>query len=209
MRDEGITTGRAAREASPWRSGAMGRGQSKIAHIDDAALAVAAVAGDQRAFATLVARHHDGVVQLVARFCQDAAGIEDLAQEIFVKAYLNLGALRDGAVFKGWLHRIAANTCIDWLRRRRAETGLVDDLEADMPDERDLARREARDARQRLEAAMTVLTPCDRRLMVLLGLEGKSVEEVAGLTGLSCVNVKVRAFRARRKLRAFLEKEMA
>lgn len=187
----------------------MERVQTKIEHIDDAALAKAAAAGDQRAFAILVARHQDGVVQLVSRFCQDAAGIEDLAQDVFVKAYLNLGALRDGAVFKGWLHRIAANTCIDWLRRRRSETGFVDDLESNIPDERELARGEAWDARERLEAAMAVLAPCDRKLMVLLGIEGKSVEEVANLTGLSRVNVKVRAFRARRKLRAFLEKERA
>ena len=62
-------------------------------------------------------------------------------------------------------------------------------------------------ARQRLETAMSVLAPTDRKLLVLLGLEEKSVQEVAGLTGLTQVNVKVRAFRARRKLRVFLEKE--
>lgn len=176
-------------------------------HIDDAALALAAAQGDQRAFANLVNRHTPGVLRLVSRFCHDPAGMEDLAQEIFVKAYLNLAALRNGAVFKGWLHRIATNTCIDWLRRGKAEAGVVHGLEESLPDDRDLAQVEARDARQRLEAAMTVLDPKDRRLLVLLGLEEKSVEEVAGLTGLTQVNVKVRAFRARRKLRAFFEKE--
>jgi RNA polymerase sigma-70 factor, ECF subfamily len=179
----------------------------RLDHIDDAALALAASQGDQRAFANLVNRHKPGVFRLVSRFCHDPAGMEDLAQEIFVKAYLNLGALRNGAVFKGWLHRIAANTCIDWLRRGKAESGVLDGLEDSLPDERDQARAAAREARQRLEVAMSVLAPTDRRLLVLLGLEEKSVEEVAELTGLSRVNVKVRAFRARRKLRAFLEKE--
>jgi len=130
-----------------------------------------------------------------------------LAQEIFVKAYLNLRALRDGAVFRSWLHRIAANTCIDWLRRHKVESGLMGGLEESLPDERDQDRLAARDACQRLEAAMTVLAPTDQRLLVLLGLEEKSVKEVAGITGLTRVNVKVRAYRARRKLRAFLEKE--
>jgi len=185
----------------------VGRLRTDCTGIDDASLACAAVHGDQRAFAALVARHQDGVVHLVSRFCQDPAGIEDLAQEVFVKAYFNLGSLRNGAVFKGWLHRIAANTCIDWLRRRQVEAGVVGGLEENLADERDQARVEARDARRRLESAMTVLGPKDRLLVVLLGLEGKSVEEVADMTGLTRVNVKVRAFRARRKLKAFLEKD--
>lgn len=179
----------------------------RLDHIDDAALAREAVRGDQRAFAVLVSRHRPGVRNLIARFCQDPDGIEDLAQDIFVKAYLNLGSLRDGSVFRGWLHRIAANTCIDWLRRTKAESGLVGCLEASLPDERYQERREAREARQRLEAAMAVLPSADRRLLLLLGVEGKSVKEVAGMTGLTRINVKVRAYRARRKLRAFLEKE--
>lgn len=176
-------------------------------HIDDAALAETAARGDQKAFAMLVTRHRPGVVRLVSRFCRDPAGIEDLAQDVFVKAYLNLHALRNGAVFKSWLHRIATNTCIDWLRHSKAEGGLTSELEESLADEGAQARTEAREAHNRLEAAMTVLGPMDQKLMVLLGLEGKSVEEVAGMTGLTRVNVKVRAFRARRKLRAFLEKE--
>ena len=185
--------------------GGMGSSEARVHGIDDAALARAAARGDQQAFAALVSRHQAGVLHLVSRFCSDPDGMEDLAQEIFVKAYLNLGALRNGAVFRGWLHRIAANTCIDWLRRRKAEDGLVAGLEDTLPDERDVERLEARDARRRLEAAMAVLGPKDRTLLVLLGLEGKSVEEVATITGLTRVNVKVRAFRARRKLKAFLE----
>lgn len=181
---------------------------SQLEGIDDGALAAAAAKGDQRAFAALVSRHQTGVMHLVSRFCSDPDGIEDLAQEVFVKAYLNLGTLRNGAVFRGWLHRIAANTCIDWLRRRKGDADMVAGLEDSLPDERDQAAFEARDARRRLEAAMSVLGPRDRLLMVLLGLEGKSVEEVADMTGMTRVNVKVRAFRARRKLRAYLEKEL-
>ncbi len=180
--------------------------EAGVQGIDDAALAKAAAQGDQRAFAVLVSRYQADVLHLVSRFCDDPGGMEDLAQDVFVKAYLNLGALRNGAVFRGWLHRIAANTCIDWLRRRKHEVGLID-LEDSLPDERDKERLEAWDARRRLEAALAELRPRDRKLLILLGIEGKSVEEVATMTGLTRVNVKVRAFRARRKLRAFLEKE--
>ncbi|WP_053062235.1 RNA polymerase sigma factor [Desulfovibrio sp. TomC] len=183
------------------------RARIRLDGIDDATLARAAAQGDQKAFAALVDRHRPGVTHLATRFCQEPAGVEDLAQEIFVKAYLNLGGLRDWAMFRSWLHRIAANTCIDWLRRRKAEVGLVGGLDESLPDEGELARGQAREAQRRLEAAMAVLGPKDRLLVALLGLEGKSVEEVAQLTGLSQVNVKVRAFRARRKLKAFLEKD--
>lgn len=179
----------------------------RLDHIDDAALVRTATQGDQRAFALLVSRHRAGVADLVSRFCRDPAGLEDLVQEVFVKAYLNLHTLREGGVFRSWLHRIAANTCIDWLRRTKAESGVLGGLEASLPDERDQHRLEARDASRRLEAAMAILSPADQHLLVMLGLEEKSVKEVAGITGLSRVNVKVRAFRARRKLRAFLEKD--
>ncbi|WP_052278996.1 RNA polymerase sigma factor [Solidesulfovibrio magneticus] len=189
------------------KDGVSGRPRPRLEGIDDAALARAAFEGDQQAFAALVVRHGPGVAHLASRFCRDPAGVEDLAQEVFVKAYLNLGGLRDWGMFRGWLHRIAANTCIDWLRRRKIEDGLVGGLEDTLPDEGEAARREAREARRRLEAAMAVLGPKDRLLVALLGLEGKSVEEVAALTGLTRVNVKVRAFRARRKLKAFLEKD--
>ena len=185
----------------------MGQFLTKLDGIDDGALAVAAAKGDQRAFAALVSRHQAGVMHLVSRFCNDPDGMEDLAQEVFVKAYLNLSTLRNGAVFRGWLHRIAANTCIDWLRRRKADVDVVAGIEESLPDERDQARLEAHDARRRLEAAMSVLGPKDRLLVALLGLEGKTVEEVADMTGMTRVNVKVRAFRARRKLKAYLEKE--
>jgi RNA polymerase sigma-70 factor (ECF subfamily) len=204
-----MTTTRSGEWVRPGENGASttARARIRLDGIDDATLARAAAQGDQRAFAALVDRHRCGVAHLASRFCQEPAGVEDLAQEVFVKAYLNLGGLRDWSMFRSWLHRIAANTCIDWLRRRKAEVALVGGLDESLPDEGELARGQAREARHRLEAAMAVLGPKDRLLVALLGLEGKSVEEVAALTGLSRVNVKVRAFRARRKLKAFLEKD--
>ncbi|MHC1790158.1 RNA polymerase sigma factor [Solidesulfovibrio sp.] len=198
--------GQSVRPGGDDASGTEGPGR-RTAGIDDAALVRAAAGGDQRAFAALVDRHRPGVTHLASRFCREPAGVEDLVQEVFVKAYLNLGGLRDGGMVRSWLHRIAANTCIDWLRRRRAEIGLVGGLDDTLPDEGEQARGQAREARRRLEAAMAVLGPKDRLLVALLGLEGKSVEEVAAITGLSQVNVKVRAFRARRRLKAFLEKD--
>ena len=165
--------------------------------------------GDPDAFTTLIERHHNHLWAVALRTCGNPHDAADALQETLISAYQTAGQFRGDGPVAGWLHRIAANTCIDWLRRRKVEEALVEELEDTLPDEGEAARREAREAGRRLEAAMAVLGPGDRRLVALLALEGKSVEEVAALTGLSRVNVKVRAFRARRKLKAFLEKYSA
>jgi RNA polymerase sigma-70 factor (ECF subfamily) len=179
--------------------------------LSDERLISAVIAGDDGAFARLVARHKRRVFGLVFRFARDHGELEDLCQEIFIKAYNNLGTFRHDAPFEPWLTKIAVRVCYDALRARRHEKQLqpLDAVPYDIRDHAEDARDEARQARQLLRWAMGFLSPDERLVLTLIELEEMSVRETADLTGWSEANVKVRAFRARHALKKILEKNDA
>jgi len=149
-----------------------------------------------------IARSH------LPRRCTD----EDLAQEIFLKLFSRLEGYRErpGTPFEHWVSRLAVRTCLDSLRaeRRRPELRWGDLAEetvawlkymASAADARPHASAAA--ARESLEVLLGQLSPGDRLVITLLDLEERSVKEVSQITGWSAALVKVRAFRARRRLR--------
>ncbi|MGD0585942.1 MAG: sigma-70 family RNA polymerase sigma factor, partial [Oryzomonas sp.] len=89
----------------------------------DESLISATLAGDERAFALLVARYKRRIFGLAARFARDSDEVEDICQEVFIKAFENLAAFRHDAPFEHWLTRIAVRASHDALRRRRREKG--------------------------------------------------------------------------------------
>jgi len=168
----------------------------------DERLIQSTLAGDDAAFAALVARHKRKVFGIAARFARNDHDLDDLAQEIFVKAYRNLGRFRGDAPFEHWLSRIAVRSCYDHLRQTRPErtTGTLDGVEVPVEDNVAPAR-----AREVLDYALGQL-PADQRLVItLLELEEQTVREIAAATGWSESNVKVRAHRARQRLKEILE----
>ncbi|HEX9080085.1 MAG TPA: sigma-70 family RNA polymerase sigma factor [Desulfuromonadaceae bacterium] len=181
----------------------------RVAHEpSDEHLVKAALAGDDEAFALLVTRYKRRVFLLAARFSRDDDELEDICQEVFIKVYENLRGFRRDAPFEHWLTRIAVHACHDALRRKRhayRHTSL-DDLAMEVRDHGAEARHEARQARDLLSWAMERLTPQERLVITLLELEGYSVNEIAGMTGWSPANVKVRAHRARLALKRIVEK---
>lgn len=168
----------------------------------DERLITAILAGDDEAFATLVGRYKRRVLGIAARFARHDQELDDVAQEVFVKAYQNLGKYRGDAPFEHWLSRIAVRACYDLLRstRREREHRSLDGMEIGVTD-----HREADRAREVLEWALSQLAAPERLVITLLELEEKTVREVAHLTGWSEANVKVRAYRARQKLKTILE----
>jgi len=175
------------------------------AHTDepsDERLIQSTLAGDDEAFAALVRRHRQKVFGIAWRFARNGHELDDVCQEIFVKAYRNLPEFRGEAPFEHWLSRIAVRTCYDLLRKTRRERGNVplDGVEIAVEDNVSPAR-----AAEVLRWAMDKLSADERMVITLLELEEHSVREVAGLTGWSEANVKVRAFRARRSLKKILE----
>lgn len=170
----------------------------------DPELVIRARDGDDDAFAELVKKHKRRVFALAGRFAKDDGELDDLCQDIFIKAYRKLAQYRGDAPFEHWLSRIATNVCYDTLRRRvrRPEGVPLETVEHLLKSRDDTDGQQAAAA---LYAAMERLKADERLVLVLLELEEQSVKEVAKATGWSESNVKTRAHRARQALRKILE----
>ncbi len=183
---------------------------------DDARLVGRVLAGDERAFEELFNRHRRRVSLIASRFFRRREQIEEIIQESFTKAYLALADFSNEreSSFASWLARISFNTCYDELRRqkRRPESVMSEVSEEETDWLRGQVRAEvaggdvesAAVARDLAHKLLARLSPEDRLLLVLLDVEGLSVNEIAGLNGWSASKVKVRAHRARASLRKVL-----
>jgi len=175
----------------------------------DAHLVEAALAGDDDAFAELARRHKSRVFGVAARFADNAAELDDICQEVFIQAYFKLRQYRRDSPFEHWLLRITTHKCYDYLRKRRRSsvTLSVDVLLESGHEPVAPAPPAPHPDLERLHAALAQLSPKERLVITLLELEQRSVREIAGLTGWSETNVKVRAFRARAALRKLMENQ--
>lgn len=183
------------------------RAMSDTAPPSDEALVDAVLDGDDAAFADLVRRHKRRVFGAAARFARNDHQIDDIAQEVFIRAFKNLQNFRRDAPFEHWLARITVSACYDFLRKERKhrETAPLDTVDFDLSDgsvDRAIA---ASRARETLAWAMRLLKADEQLILTLCEIEERSVREVAELTGWSEANVKVRAFRARAALKKIFE----
>lgn len=163
--------------------------------------------GRDEAFSQLVSRHKHRIFGMAFRFARHAHDLEDLCQEIFVRAYRKLSQFRANAPFEHWLSRLAIRVCYDFLRRHRRHRELLSLDDRDQPCEELFyaCDETSREAREILARAMSCLTPDERLILTLLELEEKTVKQIAESIGWSESNVKVRAFRARQALKKILE----
>lgn len=172
------------------------------------------VEGRVELFETLIQRHQPKVFATARKYARRESEVEDIVQEIFIKAFQNLGRYRGEAPFQHWLMRIAVRTCYDFLRRhqrnREANFSEITEEDADFLDRyvsdslsddlhADAVRKLVHDVLERLSAPL-------RMVITLQAIEGKSVQEIADLTGWSIANVKVRAHRARKEMRKLIDK---
>jgi len=171
------------------------------------------LAGQTAAFETLVVRYQPRIFATARRYARREDEVEDVVQEIFLKAYQKLHTFRREAPFEHWLMRLAVRTCYDFLRahKRNRETTFTEFSreESDWLERFNAQSDEAPTsdigARELLERALAELSPDARLVITLLEIEDRSVREIAALTGWSETLVKVRAFRARRQMRKRLE----
>jgi len=166
--------------------------------------------GTVAAFEELVRRHQQRVFALVGGILRRPEDVEDVAQQVFLKAYLGIKRFDQRAAFSTWLYKIAVNECWDYLRKKKVRP-LV--YEADLTEEQvsrldgiaSLGRppegaNERAEARQILDRMLAVLPEQDRQLLVLKEMAGFSVQELAEILKLNVNTVKVRLFRARGRI---------
>lgn len=181
-------------------------------------LARFARAGDESAFEEIMRRYSPRVFRFASRFFQQRSLVEEAAQEVFLKAFTELGSFEGRGSMEGWLTRITTNTCLNLLRsaKRRPEL-TVSDLGEDETAWLDAHLGEAAAERHKssersLVAAdlagrvLQTLSPDDQLVLTLIDGEDNSVKDVVEMTGWSESKVKVQAFRARRRMREAVEK---
>lgn len=174
----------------------------------------AVLAGNHASFEFLVEKYSPRVFCTVRRHARREEEVQDIAQEIWVKAYEKLSSYRGDAPFDHWLMRIAVRTCYDFLRKhqRNREASFSDLTESETAWLENFARAPDRceehgdAARLLLDRLLQQLSPAARMVITLLEIEEKSVKEISQLTGWSIPLVKVRAFRARAEMRKALAK---
>ena len=158
------------------------------------------------------------VARLVRSHLPRRTSQEDLVQTVFMKIFANLDRFSGAVPLEHWVSRIAINTCLNQLAAEKARPELrwadlseeqTQALEAVTAGPEELEPLQNLAAREIVEKLLAQLVPADRLVLTLLHLEGRSVDEVRQITGWNVPVIKVRAFRARRKLRKYFAKLMA
>ncbi|HOU21310.1 MAG TPA: RNA polymerase sigma factor [Kiritimatiellia bacterium] len=174
------------------------------------------LAGDIEAFATIIQTYQRLLAADLARRLP-TQDVQEVAQDTFVRAFRSLPAYRGDAPVRIWLLRIARHAAMDfWRKRYRRRDRLFTDLDeseqvrVEAVHQKRLAEHQAdtaaqEETREWLETALQRLSPDDRAVITLVALEERTMEEAARQLGCGLSAVKVRAFRARRRLKAILE----
>ena len=167
--------------------------------------------GNTESFEPLVMNYQARVFALARRYARREDEVEDIVQTVFLKAYSKLSSYRGDAPFDHWLMRTATYTCYDFLRKhQRNREWNASDLSDEENDwfenigEESSAETDREAASALVNKLLDGLKPEDRHIITLLELERQTIKEIAELTGLTEANVKVRAHRARGKMREAL-----
>jgi RNA polymerase sigma-70 factor (ECF subfamily) len=179
------------------------------ARADERRAIEAVLAGERGAFALLVERHHRGLRAMLHRFVHHATDAEDLAQQAFLSAFDALGRFDLEQRFSTWLYRIAINLAKDHLKsKKRGETSLGDDDVREAAFAGALpatdAATVARQRRQLVEQALATLSVDDREILLLKDVEELPFAEIKRITGRPVTALKIRAVRARARMREAL-----
>jgi RNA polymerase sigma-70 factor, ECF subfamily len=177
---------------------------------DDRELVRRAQGGDKEAFEELVRRHQHRVFAVAGGILRRREDVEDIAQQVFVKAYFSLKRFDQRAAFSTWLYKITVNECWDLLRKKKVRPLVYEsDLSEEQAQQFSASERvesgaqdisDKLEAQQQVELLLQGLDERDRMMLVLKEVEGFAIEEIAEILDLNANTVKVRLFRARRRI---------
>jgi RNA polymerase sigma factor (sigma-70 family) len=167
--------------------------------------------GDQSAFSILVKKYQDYVFTLVLRFTPNREDAEEIAQDVFVKAYRSLADFRGDSKFSTWLFTITRTTCLSHLRRKKLDIVSLDNERTGIQ----VASKESvfgangieqKSKHAMLNRAISMLSPDDSQLLTLFYKGDQSLDEIGKIMRLDPNTVKVKLYRARQRLRDKMEK---
>lgn len=168
-------------------------------------------AGDIQAYSFLVNKHKSLVFTIVLRICGSREDAEEVAQDVFVKAFHSLSSFKRESQFSTWLYRIAYNMAISKTRKKKIETIELDERYANQWSTEDSAIDEYALSYEEKEAlarhALDTLEPEESLLITLFYNQQLSTEEISRVTNFSVSNVKVKLFRIRKKLMTLVIKK--
>lgn len=173
--------------------------------VDDRTLLAAHLAGDPEAFGELVRRHRDRLWAVALRTLGDPEDAADAVQNALISAYRGAASYRGDAAVTTWLHRIVVNACLDLVRRKKVREAdpLPEDESRQPADPTDAIG--ALDTAMVVEQALATLPPEQRAALVLVDVQGYSVEDAAQVLDCPVGTVKSRCSRGRAKLLPLLE----
>lgn len=166
--------------------------------------------GDKGAFEVLVQKHQGRVFAVAGGILKNREDVEDISQQVFLKAYFSLKRFDQRAAFSTWLYKITVNECWDLLRKKKVRPLTYESELSEQQAQTYLATEQKADGapgvvdelevRQQLDHWLSCLEERDRTLLVLKEVQGFTVEEIAEMVGINGNTVKVRLFRARQKI---------
>lgn len=171
--------------------------------------------GDARAFEALLVKYQRRVARHVTRWVKRSSDVEDVVQEVFIKAYRGLPSFKGESSFYTWVYQIARNTSFNFVTRQQKHVVLKDDISAeDGPEMEDTVGNDHDDPERSLlarqicdtvDAAMKRLQPDLAEALVLYEVEGKPYKEIAEMLKIPIGTVRTRIFRAREFIAKRLE----
>ncbi len=167
--------------------------------------------GDGHAFSMLIENHERFVFNVVYRITGNAEDARDVSQEAFIKAFKNFQSYDESSAFSTWLYRIAVNTAIDFVRRRKKENNIsFEDYIVDEKNQNSDSGIEekviSKEGVKNIISAVNMLDDEFKTVIVLRDMEGMDYKEISDITGLPLGTVKSRLSRGRGKLRQMIEK---
>ncbi|GHT68914.1 DNA-directed RNA polymerase sigma-70 factor [Bacteroidia bacterium] len=165
-------------------------------------------AGDFRSFSAIVSKYQNMVFTIVLKIVENREDAEDITQEIFIKVFKSIQQFREDSEFSTWLYRIAYNTTLSELRKKKLFFTSIDDgffsVNESFTEENDDEETEIK--WQYLDKAMKKLPPDEIFLLTLHYIDGQSVENIGRISKLTVSNVKVKLHRIRKKLAVEIQK---